>query len=206
MASERFWLSTRGLTVSGRLAWRRMRRFTMHYVLHADDPPARIALGAAIGMFIMFTPTVGVQMGLVVFFAWLVGANKAAGLPVVWISNPATIVPIYWLCYEVGCFLLQTPRINQEWWAGFAHPPSGWTQFVQFYWTRAVQIGWPLWVGGCVVGIVFSLPTYYLVYWLIYRYRMQRWGQLSPPARKKSKDPGDLPRPRTQPSSPTVHP
>ena len=44
----------------------------------------------AVAMFITFTPTVGLQMILSVFFAWLLRANKAVGIPIVWISNPAT--------------------------------------------------------------------------------------------------------------------
>ncbi|MDA1054245.1 MAG: DUF2062 domain-containing protein [Planctomycetota bacterium] len=90
--------------VTGRFrsAWRKCRRFVLHSVLHTDDPPARLALGAAIGMFFMFTPTFGFQMLLVVFVAWLLRANKAVGLPIVWISNPATMIILYYPCYYIG--------------------------------------------------------------------------------------------------------
>ena len=84
-----------------RLYLHRARKFIYHNVLHADDPPHRLALGAAIGVFVAFTPTVGLQMMLTVSLAWLLRANKVIGLPVVWISNPATLVPIYYSCYVV---------------------------------------------------------------------------------------------------------
>ena len=78
-----------------RSPWQRVRHFVLHDILHADDPPHRLALGVAIGMFVTFTPTVGLQMVLVGVLAWLLRANKLVGLPVVWLSNPATVVPIY---------------------------------------------------------------------------------------------------------------
>jgi uncharacterized protein (DUF2062 family) len=48
-------------------------------------------------VFVAFTPTVGIQV-IVLFLTWLLCANKAISLPIVWLSNPATIVPIYWGC------------------------------------------------------------------------------------------------------------
>ena len=75
-------------------------------LLHADDPPHRLALGAAIGMFVTFLPLIGFQMALVVVLATLLRANKAVGLPIVWITNPATIVPVFYACYVIGRLML----------------------------------------------------------------------------------------------------
>ncbi len=163
--------------------WRRARRFILHNMLHADDPPHRLALGVAIGMFVTFTPTIGFQMAIVVFLAWLMRANKIVGLPVVWISNPATLVPIYWFCYHVGRVIVQSESIDVEWWRGWAQPPVEWVSRVDFYWDRFLDIAWPLWVGGSVVGLVTAYPSYVLVYHMICRYRLRRWGKLTPPDR-----------------------
>lgn len=54
-----------------RLYSRRSRKFFYHNVLHADDPPHRLALGAAIGVFVAFMPAVGFQMMINFFLAWL---------------------------------------------------------------------------------------------------------------------------------------
>lgn len=171
----------RKIMIRVRRSWRRARRFVVHNVLHADDPPGRLALGAAIGMFITFTPTIGFQMGLVVFFAWLLRANKVIGLPIVWISNPATLVPIYWPCYRLGCLLLGAHSIDRAWWRELGSPPVGWQGRVGFYWTRFLEIAWPLWAGCIVVGFVLGYVTYYLVYFTVRNYRLRRWGQLIPP-------------------------
>ncbi len=164
-----------------RRSWRRLRRWVVRQVLHADDPPHRLALGVAIGVFVTFTPTIGFQMVLVLFLAWLLRANKAVGLPVVWLSNPATLVPIYWPCYSVGRWMLQTPAIGAGWWSSITHPPAGWAERVTFYWGRFAEVFWPLWVGGLAIGLVTGYVTYYLVNQMVRAYRMKCWGQLTPP-------------------------
>jgi hypothetical protein len=169
------------LTRRIRQAIRWWRHFVMHSVLHADDPPARLALGAAVGVFLAFTPTFGFQMLLVVFFAWLLGANKAVGLPIVWISNPATMVLIYYPCYVVGRTLLGREPIRQQWWSELRNPPSGSWSAMEFYWSRLVEVATPLWLGCLVVAICLAIPTYYGVYHSIRLYRLRRWGQLTPP-------------------------
>ena len=161
------------------LGW--WQQFVMHSILHADDPPARLALGAAIGVFIAFTPTFGFQMLLVVFSAWLLRANKAVGLPIVWISNPATIAVIYYPCYVVGRTLLGRDPIGQQWWSELRSPPAGWWTAVQFYWSRLVEVATPLWLGCLVVAVCLAIPTYYGVYYAVRLYRLRRWGQLTPP-------------------------
>jgi len=151
-----------------------LRRFVYHNLLHADDPPHPLALGMAVGMFVAFTPTIGVQMLIAGFLSWLLRANKALSITVVWISNPGTMLPIYWYCYRVGCALLALDPIGRAWWADLATPPHGWWPAVTFYWSRFIQIAWPLWLGGFVVGFVCAWATYYTVYHTIRSYRLRR--------------------------------
>ncbi len=170
-----------------RLIERRSRKFIYHNVLHADDPPHRLALGAAIGMFVAFSPTVGFQMMIVVFLAWLLRANKVIGLPIVWISNPATIVPIYYFCYVVGRSMLGWQPVPEHWWSRLGQPPAGWWSAVTFYWTRLVEIAAPLWLGCTVIGMLLAYLSYCALYYLIRKYRLRRWGQLLPPFYERSR-------------------
>ena len=153
---------------------KKLRQFIYHDLLHADDPPHTLALGMAIGMFVAFTPTVGVQMLVSGFLSWLFRANKAVGMAVVWISNPATMIPIYWYCYGIGCAILALDPIGREWWSGLTTPPNSWWPAVKFYWSRLVEISGPLWLGSIVVGTVCGYATYYAVYYAIYYYRKNR--------------------------------
>ncbi|MGE0760057.1 MAG: DUF2062 domain-containing protein [Pirellulaceae bacterium] len=161
---------------------RRIRQIMIHHVLHADDPPHRLALGMAIGVFVTFTPTIGFQMMLVVLFAWLLRGNKVVGLPIVWLTNPATIVPLYYPCYVVGRVLLNEPEVGWQWWRELRTPPPGWWAGVEFYWSRMLDIAVPLWLGSLVVATLLGLLTYYVAYIAICWYRLKRWGQLTKPA------------------------
>jgi uncharacterized protein (DUF2062 family) len=174
-------MPVRYLVVQYRYYLARLRRFIAHDVLHADDPPHPLALGAAIGIFIMYTPTFGFQMLLIVFVAWLLKANKVIGIPVAWVSNPATAVPIYYACFVVGRVLLGHPHMEEGWWAQLAKPPVGLWARVEFYWSKVMEIAAPLWVGSIVLGVITAIPTYYAVYYAVGSYRMRRWGQLTPP-------------------------
>lgn len=180
--------------------WRRTRRFVIHNVLHADDPPHRLALGVAVGLFVMFTPTVGIQMVSVFLLCWALGANKAIGLIAVWLSNPVTIVPMYWACYEVGVALTGGNGVDKAWWKTLAHPPDGWLTGVQFYWDRFTEVAAPMWVGCLLVGAVVAVGAYALTYKLICAYRMRRWGQLVPPTAALPNGPRAKPAPARGPN------
>jgi uncharacterized protein (DUF2062 family) len=158
-----------------------LRNFLFHRLLHTEDPPHRLALGAAIGVFVAVTPTMGVQSVLVVFLAWLLRANKAIGVPLVWITNPATAVPIYYPCYRIGRFFLQKPPIPAEWWKELAHPPEGWSEAFSFYWGKFVEIASPLWLGCVLVGLISGWITYRIVHRLVSLHRLRRFGELTPP-------------------------
>lgn len=168
--------------------WQRMwtltKDFVVYKILHADDPPYSLAMGIALSMFVTFTPTIGFQMGLVFALAWLFRANKLVGLPLVWISNPATIVPIYYPCYWVGLKLSGMPGKSLEWWKALASPPTDWWPKVQFYANAFWEIAAPLWLGCIVVGGVLGVISYFASYYTICWYRMKRWGQLVPPPHK----------------------
>ncbi|MFO0905658.1 MAG: DUF2062 domain-containing protein [Pirellulales bacterium] len=163
----------------------RLRRFVVHRLLHADDPPHKLALGFAIGIFVTLTPTMGVQMLLVVFLAWLLRANKTVGVPLVWITNPATTIPIYYFLYVVGQRLLGTEHVGWEWWAELAKQPptQGWWSTTLYYWDKTLEIAAPLWVGCIVVGLISAVLSYVIVYYGVSAYRLRRWGQVLPPER-----------------------
>lgn len=172
-----------------RIFLRKARTFIYQRVLHADDPPHKLALGGAIGVFVALTPTVGIQMAENVFLAWLLRANKAIGVPIVWVTNPATMMPIYYGCYVIGRTILGVKAVHQHWWRELSRPPSGWWASVSFYWSRLMEIAVPLWLGCVVVGLVLAYPTYYLLYYGIRTYRLRRWGQLTPPRGREAVEP-----------------
>ena len=147
------------------LRWWSSPRTLLRYILMLDDIPHSIALGTAIGMFIGLTPTVGIQMILVMLVAGLTSRlfqfNRVAALLTVYISNPLTVVPIYWALYKVGTIFVGgnlSPEdfarmMDQQWW----------DTIVMLF----VEVGEPLLVGTCIVATIGGLVTYPVIRWLL---------------------------------------
>jgi hypothetical protein len=167
--------------------WQKLKAGFIH-LLHLDDSAHRIALGVAVGLFIAITPTWGIQMLLVVGLAWLVRANKVAGVPMVWLTNPATNVPIYSFCYVVGQALVGGPGLEEVKHAFVPHvdPALGlWDktvavfhQWLALMWHAAV----PLWVGCVVVGLAAGAISYGVMYYTITYYRRHHHPHRAPDA------------------------
>jgi hypothetical protein len=157
-----------------RSGWRKLRNWFVH-LLHLDASAHRIALGAAIGVFVAFTPTIGLQMLLIFFVTSLFRANAAAGVPMAWITNPATIPPIFYWNYRVGCLLLGKPDSAVEKFhnavSDLAQRDLVWWALVKEWWDLAMRVAQPLWVGSVAVGVVAAALTYGLMYHLITVYR-----------------------------------
>ena len=165
---------------------RRIERFIMYRILHADDTPHRLALGIALGIFIAWTPTIGFQMILVLLLAPLFRANGRVALPMVWISNPLTLFVIYGPNYWLGNHLLRLftdrPEITfqrlkellniynlshlienageMEFWSNL------WNLFMKF-----LNVSLDLWVGSIIVGLIIGCITYVTSYKFIVWYR-----------------------------------
>ena len=83
----------------------------------------RSASGAfAVGLFTAFIP-VPFQMLLAAAAAIIFRVNLPLSVGLVWISNPITMPPLFYLCYRLGNWLLSAPphpllRIELEWLIG----------------------------------------------------------------------------------------
>ena len=73
--------------------------------------------GLAAGMFFAFVP-VPWQMLLAATAAALLRFNMPVAVAMVWITNPLTIPPIFFACYQFGAWLLGTPPLD------WAYEPS----------------------------------------------------------------------------------
>lgn len=159
--------------------WRRARRFLLQKILHASDTPHAIALGMGIATFVAFLPLVGIQTIIAVALAAVCRANKAICVPVVWITNPVTLVPIYGACLGLGRFLLTgtetgsnasvLTELGLHGERSFFAPA-----FLGDLFTRLMDLGVELWVGCAVVGLVFAIISYGFARWGVATYRERR--------------------------------
>ena len=145
----------------------RLKTFVVDKILGVHDSPHRIALGVAIGIFVTWTPTIGFQMALTLALSTLCRANKVVGVPLVWISNPATLW-IYIPNYLLGCKILgenpSTDALMQSLIKAFGINDHG----LKERFTTLIQTLWdvlaPLMLGSVIIGAFLGAIAYAATY------------------------------------------
>lgn len=180
---------------NSQLKWWSSPRELLRYILGLDDTHHSIALGTTIGMFIGMTPTVGVQMVLVMLVAFATKPffhfNRIAALITVYISNPITMVPIYYMDYKVGTIFFESAHTFEHFeqilhYEGFG---GWWETIVSLF----VGVGVPLIVGSLVVATVCSAATYPAMRWLLKRFHRRRPGNPPDESRDGKPQPDQTP-------------
>jgi hypothetical protein len=134
-------------------------------LLALNDTPRRIALGAAIGIFIGLTPTAGIQMVLVLLVAPFVQFNRVAALVTVYISNPVTMLPMYYANYKVGTLFFADTFTYAEFSQVFS---DSWRESLR---AMLLEVSLPLLTGSLIVAASGALLTYPLMLWLMRWFR-----------------------------------
>ncbi len=143
--------------------FKRWLKLLYYRILRIDDPPERIARGAAIGVLMGVLPTFGVGGFLSIGIAFLLKANKAAAVLGSFIVNPITS-PFFWtLSAVIGSFIMREDsstilsRIKQD---GIL-ASAGWVWFVYM-------------VGNVIISAVCTAFSYYMVKAAIIRHRKKK--------------------------------
>ena len=145
-------------------------------VLHSNAPVSEVSLGVAFGVFLGLTPTVGVQMYLVALvwsiYRYIFGRHFSlpVGVAMVWISNPLTMVPLYYLFLVTGYRLLETQnRISYELFTEYLGHISStegtWEMIVAGASFLLVDLGWPMIIGS----LVYAVPGFIISYFMTKR-------------------------------------
>ena len=157
----------------------KLRKLLIQKVLHANDTPHTIAFGVAIAMVVAFLPLVGFQTVIAVGLAAVLRANKAVCIPIVWITNPFTIVPIYGACWKLGQWVTASPvteagvalaKLEQTHDAALFFSVEFWSEKLN----TLVGLSGELWVGCLVVGIPFAIVSYVMARRGVTAYRERR--------------------------------
>ncbi|MEK6205725.1 MAG: DUF2062 domain-containing protein, partial [Amylibacter sp.] len=70
--------------------WKRNIQYVGHRVKRLPDTSHKIALGAAIGIFVSFSPILGVHMAMALILVFIVRANLVASFITTMVGNPIT--------------------------------------------------------------------------------------------------------------------
>lgn len=139
-----------------------MLRAAFRRLLAIDDPPERTALAFSIGVFIAFSPFLGLHTIMATALAFLFRLNKIAIYAGTFVNNPfLTLVPILLASYGVGAILLGRPiKLPTEDLELLKNPHL----FSGDYWrtillqSRHVLV--PFALGGMVLSVVSSVIAY----------------------------------------------
>jgi uncharacterized protein (DUF2062 family) len=138
-----------------------LNRKVTHYLrrlLALDDTPERIALAFALGVFLAFSPLLGLHTILGLTIAFIFGLNRVAVLLGVWVNNPWTLVPIYAAAAYLGGHFFGYPTTHPmphfnwgELWHGHF-----WLQLIrERHMLRAIVLGSTM---LSIVGALLSYP------------------------------------------------
>jgi len=168
------------------------------WLMMLNDTPHSIAMGVAVGIFIGLTPTVGVQMLLVVAVSLFIRCNRTVGCAMVWLTNPLTMVPIYFANYMVGTWVLRIAPLKID---VFGRKITD--AFHHVYWHErlsamvramgrlALDLAGPLWLGSVLVGGLLALPAYFVVRKGVVAYRRVHQRRLEAALARESSDDTD---------------
>jgi uncharacterized protein len=88
-------------------------RPVFRWFLSLRSSPRAIAGGLAVGTFIAFTPTEGVQIFLAIIFATLFKVNRAAAIIPTMVTNPVTVGATYAFSYWLGSMIWPGPPLAE---------------------------------------------------------------------------------------------
>ncbi len=159
-------------------------------IITSKAPVHETALGTAIGVFVGLTPTVGIQMWIVLMI-WLFCRyvlrfrfELVIGTALVWISNPFTMLFLYYGFWVTGdgffsligvstaelsyaAFQLQFSQIVNNPGSGYIKASIECTKFLVY------DLGYPLMLGSLFYAFPFSLASYLFIRKFLHTHRLK---------------------------------
>jgi uncharacterized protein (DUF2062 family) len=150
-----------------------MFRAAFRRLLAIDDPPERTALAFSIGVFIAFSPFLGLHTIVATLIAFIFRFNKVAIYTGTFLNNPPlTLVPIIIASYAVGALLMGRPmRIPDEGVELLKNPHLLTGDYYRRLFVQSLDILEPFALGGMILSVVCSLIAYPLTLRALRRFR-----------------------------------
>ena len=135
--------------------WRR----ALEALFKVHDTPHRTALAFGIGLWLAFSPLLGLHTVLALAIAFTFRLSRVAMLLGVYDNNPWTLAPMYLAGTSLGCVLLGVPaeHLGEIDWEG-----SGREFYLGLVETFRPYL-WPYVVGNTVLGVVCGALGYWFM-------------------------------------------
>jgi uncharacterized protein len=144
----------------------RVRR-ALQVLLHVEDTPHRIALAFGLGVWIAFSPLLGIHTLLALGIAFAFRLSRVAILLGAYINNPWTLGPLYLAGTVVGCAVMGVPT---EGLAAVDWSLEG-RAFYSHLLTSLRPYLWPFLLGNTILGVAGGLLGYVILRRLFERRR-----------------------------------
>lgn len=185
-----------------RKGWHRGIGYYSHRIKRIPDTPQKIARGIAAGIFISFTPFLGLHLVLGIAAAWAMRGNILAGILATFFVNPVTLPFIagtsFWTgraVFGLGNGAADYRDLGRAFFDGFVgmwQVVGSWFGFGEAPWDKLL-IFWtelllPYAVGCIIPGVVFATGFYYLTIYAVSAYQRRRRARLHERARQRLND------------------
>ncbi len=139
-----------------------MFRAALRRLLAIDDPPERTALAFSIGVFIAFSPFLGLHTIMATALAFIFRFNKIAIYTGTFINNPfLTLAPIIVASYATGAYVMGRPlALPAEGLELLKNPHLLTADYWRQLFAHSRDLLLPFSIGGMLLSVVCSLIAY----------------------------------------------
>jgi uncharacterized protein (DUF2062 family) len=128
-------------------------RDSLNSLLHLKDPPHRTALAFGAGVFIAFSPFLGLHTVIAIAVAFAFRLNRVAVLAGAWI-NAWALAPCYAFGTFIGAVLLSVDTGDLM--------TIDWGQGIGAMGSTLSALFWPIMLGNTLLGLAVAAPAYAL--------------------------------------------
>lgn len=151
-------------------------RAWLEQLLHTHDTPQRTAAAYALGIFLGFSPLLGLHTILGLILAFALNLNRVAVLLGVYSNLPWLLVPYYTLATWLGATLLRAvppPGLVEAFITALQN--RSWSEFASAFWALE-PVFWSFTIGSTIGAAVLSLVAYRVSFVMIttHRKRLRR--------------------------------
>jgi len=156
----------------------------LRHLLRLDETPHELAKSFAVGVFVAFTPFLGLHTMLVLLLAWALRLNKAVALTGTFVNNPWTIAFVFigptWATVHVMRHMgIYVPPMNYDLIsAQFAESMEKYKIWQPAFWMDLIREFKPFvhafLIGTTLAGLVAALTSYFIAFLGIKYYREKR--------------------------------
>jgi uncharacterized protein (DUF2062 family) len=149
-------------------AWRKnsLRDF-LRRLLSLEESPHRTALAFSVGVFVGFSPFLGLHAVVGLALSFIFRLNRVPLLVGVFLNSPWTMAPVASLGTALGFLLLGTKLRMPDLAEGSLLSREFWQEMVS-------DLLWPFFLGNIVLAVVVGMLAYFAFRWVLVKNAQRR--------------------------------